>query len=815
MVPALLPAAFAYLADERNVAADAALAEVLPHLEPAAQSAAFELLLKRAHIPTLAVLVARFGDFDERLQGLVVAGADGLSAGLRMAVLSPAFRQRANAIDIITRSNSGKLAYLLADALRARCRKTRELAAAGLHQLTARLLDRSDADAHSAQIESGRAGSARPIFPGGHGPSYRTAEDFTAQANLLAQALATAVRRWETHFQPKVLEAALWLADLLEPVILKKLEERRTKIVLALRGVLAGATDPRLARAVLRFLAVPALREAAARGISRARDPAFLQTVLTEARLLDDSRIERGCRWIRGGKWIQETVHLLLNWDGGDASGAVRLLAASGAPQQRKIEAYRELIDGGRSELRRAAFTQLLRDKSGPATRLLSVLATRTNDDMADAAVRELRRRSGEAGPTTATLRTQAVGGGDLRASDAFERYWTEFDKMTAGQRAEASASLRAQVPNLSDSLRRRLRSKMSVDRARALNMILSLHLAKQHAEEIYLLVYDPDPVVRGCAVAVLAELPGATTHRLLYFAINDPDERVQANAIEVLDRLDLDERIALTEPKLKSASGRVRAGAVKSLLRAEVHEAGETLLHMLEDQSPMHRLSALWVVERLMLQTASDRVTALSDSDPDERVRQRARHVLERLTGSAGSPLPSDGGARSASVPTCNHQAARLFDGSFVVAGALLWSRPQLTEALEAIRDRFRQGGSIWVFLLVVLALVGIFALASYLTQRQQTQERKMQKADPAQLFSDLLTKLGVTPQQRQVLGTVVTEMRLAQPAVILLSPALFDRYLGDWQARQHAEAGGRVRAWGPELVAETRRTLFPPSES
>ena len=126
----------------------------------------------------------------------------------------------------------------------------------------------------------------------------------------------------------------------------------------------------------------------------------------------------------------------------------------------------------------------------------------------------------------------------------------------------------------------------------------------------------------------LLADLPGPTTHRILYAAVNDPDERVQANAVEALDRLDMEDRIPHTVPKLESPNGRVRASAVKSLLRAELPQAGEALLDMLEDSSPAHRLSALWVIEGLGSQAVLPRVVDMGRDDPDERVRKRARHV-------------------------------------------------------------------------------------------------------------------------------------------------------------------------------------------
>ena len=68
---------------------------------------------------------------------------------------------------------------------------------------------------------------------------------------------------------------------------------------------------------------------------------------------------------------------------------------------------------------------------------------------------------------------------------------------------------------------------------------------------------------------------------------------------VEVLDKLDVPERVSVTAAKLDSPHSRVRANAVKSLLRTELHQAGEVLLDMLDSESRTDRLSALWVVRR------------------------------------------------------------------------------------------------------------------------------------------------------------------------------------------------------------------------
>ena len=82
---------------------------------------------------------------------------------------------------------------------------------------------------------------------------------------------------------------------------------------------------------------------------------------------------------------------------------------------------------------------------------------------------------------------------------------------------------------------------------------------------------------------------------------------------------------------------------AVQVLLRQELREAADTLLDMLDDASPQQRASALWVVERLQLQSVIDRVSQISENDPVTRVRHRARRLLRQWGTSPASSGAND----------------------------------------------------------------------------------------------------------------------------------------------------------------------------
>ncbi len=583
-----LPRAFGVLASETNHAADAALLEALPHLAPDAQTAAIDLLVRREHTPTLVNLVSRARTLEEHVRQRLIARIGGLHSAARAAMSSPAFEGRASAIELIVASEAGGLAYLLSDALRSRCHQTRDLAAVSLHEMTRRVLDQFDAAA---------------------GP------DFAVRADSLAEALRTAVLRWELHLQPKVIEAALWMIERVEPAIAEKLAKPHGKLVHALNEIIEGATDPRLAAAVLRALRFPELRAAASRAIMRANSAPFVHALIHESWILIDAEVEHGLRWVPEGRWLEDWAGGLPGVDDRHAARWVRVAAAIGGSANRKVERLRALVDAPRPAVRREALWRLVEDSSEPATGVLRLIASRTGDELSAVAARECRRRQG---PTPARA-----------ASSSFP-----------GRPDNAATTLQA--------LRQQLASADPLDRARGLRDAQESRLSRELIKEVYRLANDPDRVVRACAVTALVDIPGPTTTRLLRAALHDPDDRVQANAIEALDRLDAHDHVDSIRPKLESSNSRVRANAVRALLRVEVREAGAALLDMLEDPAEAQRIGALWVVERLQLRSVIQRVAELSRKDPDARVRKRALRVLSELTA-----RPMTGGQRPlADVP-------------------------------------------------------------------------------------------------------------------------------------------------------------------
>ncbi len=130
-----------------------------------------------------------------------------------------------------------------------------------------------------------------------------------------------------------------------------------------------------------------------------------------------------------------------------------------------------------------------------------------------------------------------------------------------------------------------------------------------------------------------------------------------------------------------------------------------------------------------------------------------------------------------------------------------------------ESIYEQFRQGGSLYEALLVVLAILAVVA-AVYFVQRWQDRRRAAAAPnDPQGLFAELMEQVGLADGQRAFLMELALELRLSHPAVLLLCPKLFDSHVEDWR-RRHAHQSS-VNGVEPRavLVGQIRRALFPGS--
>ncbi len=135
-----------------------------------------------------------------------------------------------------------------------------------------------------------------------------------------------------------------------------------------------------------------------------------------------------------------------------------------------------------------------------------------------------------------------------------------------------------------------------------------------------------------------------------------------------------------------------------------------------------------------------------------------------------------------------------------------LLGQAGALSETQQAVREQFQHGGSVGAVILVAFGVLFVVVIVHSLT-RVLKKNRGAQRDDPERLFRDVLRKMRVPEPQRRLLDALAREVRLVQPATMLVSEAVFERCVRRWQAVE------RRNPRDAELVDQTRKILFPRS--
>jgi len=136
----------------------------------------------------------------------------------------------------------------------------------------------------------------------------------------------------------------------------------------------------------------------------------------------------------------------------------------------------------------------------------------------------------------------------------------------------------------------------------------------------------------------------------------------------------------------------------------------------------------------------------------------------------------------------------------------AVLGQMQRFEELRQALTREFNDNGSTTEILIVLLALAGLVALTWYLQRWQQGPKKVTEPFDAQALYAELLGKLDMPDDQRQLLETVAKDLRLPNPAVILISRRLFDENLLAWQAQRRSGP-----PTGDVLPGRIRQRLFP----
>lgn len=648
-----------------DVTVDRAMVAALPTADRLALRLMGLLLLHRRHPDGLLGLVMHFHLFSPDIQHIIASHARDMFRPLRQAAATTHGHGPLNAIQIIHRSLNARLAYLASDQLRTGSSEAQCAAGACLLHLAR----------HAASDP--RPGVMPQIEPMG--------------VHYLQLAIDEAVDAYRRHEQRSALVATAWLLLRGSPAVRQALADPRHVASAAMAELVDEGDQPAIVRHLILFMRIPLLADAAITGLGRAADRGQLGPMLGQYHLLAFpgvraalGRIEQPSALClneaqarllpphesRGlGPWIavlplersekiQRLARLRKMPDPPTRLLALRRLveissrdgdAATPAPHQAQsqsqnqdqdqedspgegsLEAIALFCDDPDPQFARIALHHLIRRRYTGLPRLLMRLINSHHPSLR-------RHASQHLGP---------IG---------FKRLWEAWPRLDEHRQLAAGRALLKIDSNFQQALREKLHQSERTVLLRALNMTAVLQQGAAFEPTLRKLAEGPDEVIASAAVKALGSAGSDEAIQSLEKAMRHADTRVRANAVEALGQVrttrDLDRHVERLTHMAEDEANRPRANAIGTMLGMKAGDALGALTRMLEDERPEHRISALWLVERMGVLEAARTVTELSATDPDPNVRRRAEKIAREMLELSGASMVEPALEREATTP-------------------------------------------------------------------------------------------------------------------------------------------------------------------
>ena len=246
---------------------------------------------------------------------------------------------------------------------------------------------------------------------------------------------------------------------------------------------------------------------------------------------------------------------------------------------------------------------------------------------------------SGRTGVATVAERVTAVvgtaGSGGAADPGFGPRLGQNIPEMPAAVQHSTARAAAATDPLFLEQMKVKLASGATLEVAQGLKMIGVLPNLAAYRAQIIRLCGHADVRVAAAAVKLVGRLEDPRLKDLLEFAAQHADPRACGRTLlRSMAALHIADRSQQVLTMLESRHNRERANAIKAISEFDFVTARECLQRMLTDQNPLHRISALWVVQQLHLPGLFRQVSSLARRDPNVRVRKRAAEMVETLTG-------------------------------------------------------------------------------------------------------------------------------------------------------------------------------------
>jgi hypothetical protein len=641
------------LINSKNESADDALLEAIKLGNAAEQQMALDALLQRQTTHGLIGVIHLYGRLGEPLQQELLRNIRVLHHAIREAGRSDHVEVRLAAMKLIALGRQGKLAYVLSENLHS---PDETLANAAVETLTAlarwialetRRLQRGEIEPAPKPAElidpETQIPSAFSTDQRAQPPEPSVYREILEQRPEIEQAIARALDAHRGKYAPDLVRAGLLLCDWPGSKLLAILHTTKHggQSGMVRRMQQAPASDA--VDAFLLGASHGGLRSHFGVAFSHIEEAPVLDALLRRTHWLKDHALQTCMRLVTRGAWWSESelIRDIARRDCGDAARIGEWIAASGVhdvAQDERLERLRAHAQAN-DPVNFAARLRLLRivaRRRGNSSALLKSFLTDPDERLARLAAREIiRRRPPDyenillqrmttAPDSVRRLIARSVG------QTGFEQFWNKYEKLEKTVRKQAGKALLKLLPDSTIRLGRKMLNGPMEQRLLALLMVQELKLAETVQNALLQACADPSPRLRSKAVALLADIPGLPPDTLIERLLIDGDSRVRANTIEVLETNHREVFVPMLIQRARAGSNRERANAIKVMHKLRMGAFGASLLAMLNDPRPEHRISAMWALKQTGWWNHIGEVGRMVKSDPDLRVRRYALAILK-----------------------------------------------------------------------------------------------------------------------------------------------------------------------------------------
>lgn len=346
---------YKWLAQQHDAEVDRALAVGLERAEEAYTPRIVELLQRRKRESAWTGLVANYDRLPERVQERLREPSVLTRAGIAGA-MKGSVRHQLNALELLKQCGHAQLCYLASDVLRSRNRALQNAAVEVLQVQAEQVLESC---------------ATRPVTD----TSCR--EEARTQRSEYTRALREAVKTYESHRRPEILELALWFATDLGGDLWRALDDARTGCGIVVNQHLADWNSPRLAGFLLLALARQPWRGKARTILESWTSLAELIALVQKTELARHPEIRRVLGQIQHPKWFTANAGNMTHLPADVRAHIPYWACYVGLTEDERLRCLRNWQASMYPEVHRAAVYALASIDHPDALRVLAGVATR------------------------------------------------------------------------------------------------------------------------------------------------------------------------------------------------------------------------------------------------------------------------------------------------------------------------------------------------------------------------------------------------------------------------------------------------------